>query len=479
MFITKKFIPRRTFLRGAGVTLALPLLDSMIPAQTPLSRTAAVPPTRFTAIFVVHGMAPGYWIPDGPTLEPGKMKTVMQALDRVVDDNGKLVRESLLDKTTIISGLWAKSAEPPEGVTGADHWVASAYLCAKKPKKATGADILDGVTLDQLIARKIGQDSLVPSLQLAIEDPGANSSNCGEGYSCAYTNSISWAPPTPGSEFSEKFGEAASQAPLPMELNPQVTFERLFGDVQAKNKEERAARREQDRSILDSVTEKLASFGKNLDASDRAKLGDWTDSVREIERRLDIAKKSTGGMVDGIPVPAGIPESFDEHIKLQFDLQRLAFQGDITRVATVLFARDLTGRAYPASKVPSLSFHGGSHHAENPDRIAQYSLLNQYHVGCMGYFADELRKTPDGNGTLLDHSLILYGTNMGDSNQHLHYDVPHILVGGASGQLKGGRHIPFSTKTITTGNLLLSIGHMFGVNQDKIGDSTGVLPGLV
>jgi len=206
---------------------------------------------------------------------------------------------------------------------------------------------------------------------------------------------------------------------------------------------------------------------------------EWTESVHEIERRLEIAKKSTGGMIDGIPVPAGIPESFDEHIKLQFDLQKLAFQGDITRVATVLYARDLTGRAYPASKVPQVSFHGGSHHAENPDRIAQYALLNQYHVGCMAYFADQLRKTPDGDGTLLDHSLILYGTNMGDSNQHLHYDVPHILVGGASGQLKGGRHLAFESKTTTTGNLLLSIANMFGVRQDSIGDSTGPLKGLV
>jgi hypothetical protein len=184
-------------------------------------------------------------------------------------------------------------------------------------------------------------------------------------------------------------------------------------------------------------------------------------------------------VTDGVHVPAGIPESFDEHIKLQFDLQKLAFQGDITRVATVLYARDLTGRAYPASKVPSLSFHGGSHHAENPDRIAQYALLNQYHVGCMAYFADQLRNTPDGDGTLLDHSLILYGTNMGDSNQHLHYDVPHILVGGASGQLKGGRHLAFESKTTTSGNLLLSIANMFGVHQDAIGDSTGPLKGLV
>src|SRR3984885_753733 len=212
MFITKKHIARRTFLRGAGVTLAMPLLDSMIPAQTPLSKTAAVAPTRFMGIFVPHGMAPGYWIPPSAKLESGKMLTIMEPLDRVVDANGKLVHESFLDQTVILSGMWTKSAEPPPGVTGADHWVAAAFMSAQKPKKATGADIMDGITIDQIIAQKIGQESLVPSLQMAIEDPGANSSNCGEGYSCAYTNSISWASPT---------------QPLPMELNPQVVFERL------------------------------------------------------------------------------------------------------------------------------------------------------------------------------------------------------------------------------------------------------------
>jgi Protein of unknown function (DUF1552) len=451
MFITKKHIPRRAFLRGAGITLALPLLDSMIPAQTPLSKTAALPVTRFTGIFVPHGMAPGYWIPDGPKLNPDTLLTVMQPLAPHVDH------------TVIMSGLWSKSAEPPPGVTGADHWVAAAYLCANKPKKTTGSDIQDGTTIDQLIAQKIGQDTLIPSLQLAIEDPGANSSNCGEGYSCAYTNSISWASPT---------------QPLPMELNPQVVFERLFGD--GGTPEERATRREQDRSILDSVTQKLSRFGKDLGAGDRAKLEEYTEDIREIERRLEIAKKAAGGMsTEGIVTPAGIPESFDEHVKLHFDLQVLAFKADITRVSTVLYARDLTGRAYPASEVPTVSFHGGSHHAENPDRIKQYSLLNKYHVQCLAYYIDKLKKTPDGDGTLLDHSLVLYGTNMGDSNQHLHYDVPHVLVGGASGQLKGGRHLPFQTKTITTGNLLLSILSMYGVHQDSIGDSTGMLPGLV
>jgi len=449
MYITKKHISRRTLLRGAGITLALPLLDSMIPAQTPL-RKAAVSKTRFTGLFVPHGMAPGYWIPEKPVLEAGNFPFIMKPL------------EPFKDHTVVLSGLWSKSAEPPPGVTGADHWVAAAFMCANKPKKTTGADIQDGTTIDQLIAQKIGQDTLIPSLQMAIEDPGANSSNCGEGYSCAYTNSISWASPT---------------QPLPMELNPQTTFERMFGD--GASPEERKMRREQDRSILDSITQSLNRFKKDLGASDRAKLDEYTEDIRELERRLEIAKKATGTVTsEGVVVPTGIPESFDEHVKLQFDLQVLAYKADITRVSTLLYARDLTGRAYPASDVPSLSFHGGSHHAENPDRINEYSKLNQYHVKCLAYYIDKLKNTPDGDGTLLDHSLVFYGTNMGDSNQHLHYDVPHILLGGASGQLKGGRHLAFPTKTVTTGNLLLSILDFYGIHQDSIGDSDGKLTGL-
>lgn len=452
MFITKKHISRRTLLRGAGVTLALPLLDSMIPAQTPLSQTAANPIPRFTGVFVPHGMAPGWWIPESANLTAGNLPPIMQPLANVVD------------QTVVLSGMWSRSAEPPPGVTGADHWVAAAFMAAEKPKKATGADIDNGITIDQIIAQKIGQGNLMPSLQQAIEDPGANSSNCGEGYSCAYTNSISW---------------ATRSVPLPMELNPQVVFERLFGDVQAKTPQERAARRAQDASILDSVTESLNRFKVDLGAHDQQRINEYTDAVREIERRLEIASKSTGDInVEGIPVPAGVPDSFDEHIKLQFDLQALAFQADITRVATVLYARDLTGRSFPESGT-NTSFHGGSHHAENPDRIEDYHLINKYHVQCLAYFLEKLKATPDGDGTLLDHSLVLYGTNMGNSNQHQHYDVPHILVGGAGGQLKGGRHLAFPTKTVTTGNLMQSILGMYGVQVESFGDGDGPLEGLV
>ncbi len=425
--------------------LALPLLDAMVPARTLLAQTAANPRTRFTGIFVPHGMAPGYWVPakEGGGFE---FPMILSPL------------EPFRDRTVVMSGLWSKSAEPPPGVTGADHWVAAAYLCADKPKKTAGADIYDGTTIDQLIAEKIGQETLLPSIQLGVEDPGANSSNCGEGYSCAYTNSISWSTPT---------------KPLPMEINPQVVFERLFGD--GGTAEERAARRQQDRSILDSITKTLARFKVQIGAEDRIRVDEYLDDVREIERRLQIAAKASTEVPT--TTPYGVPESFDEHIKLQFDLLSLAFRADMTRVSTLLYARDLTARVYPESGT-NISFHGGSHHAEDPKRIAEYAKLNQYHVAMLAYFIDKLRSTADGDGTLLDHSLILYGSNMGDSNQHLHYDVPHLLVGGASGKLKGGRHLAFPTKTVTTGNLLLSILDMFGVAQDRIGDSTSKLVSL-
>ncbi len=432
-------------LRGAGAAVALPFLDAMLPAQTPLKKAAH--PTRFTGIFVPHGMAPGYWAPER-TGEGFDFPAIMKPL------------EPFRDHTVIMSGLWSKSAEPPPGVTGADHWVAAAYLCADKPKKTAGADIRDGTTIDQLIAQRIGQGNLLPSLQLGVEDPGANSSNCGEGYSCAYTNSISWMTPT---------------KPLPMEINPQVVFERLFGD--GTTSEERAARRENDRSILDAVLQDAARFKLQLGSRDRNRVDGYLEDVREIERRLEIAKKAASA-APATSVPYGVPSSFDEHIKLQFDLQALAFQGDITRVSTVLFARDLTARTYPESGT-NTGFHAASHHAENPDRIKDYSKINTYHVKCLAYFAGKLKNIPEGDGTLLDHSLILYGTNMGDSNQHLHYDVPHVLLGSASGQLKGGRYLAYPSRTITTGNLLLSVLGLYGIHQDSVGDSNGPLAGLV
>ena len=449
MFVTKRHISRRTVLRGAGAVLSLPLLDAMVPASTALAQTAAAPKPRFVGLFVPHGGAPGYWEPKAQGALTGELPMIWKSL------------EPFRDKTVVFTGLHSRSAEPPPGVTGADHWVAAAFMCAEKPKKTAGADVRAGTTIDQLIAHKIGAESLVPSLQMAVEDPGANSSNCGEGYSCVYTNTISWASPT---------------APLPMELNPQVVFERMFGD--GTTTEERATRRKRDQSILDSLRSSLSRMRTDLGAPDRARLDDYTTQVREIERRLQIAIKASTVAPENIEVPVGVPQSFDEHIKLQFDLMALAFQADITRVGTLLFARDLTGRTYPASEAPTASFHGVSHHGEDPRRILDLAKINTYHVKMVAHLAEQLSKVKEGDGTLLDQSMILFGSNMGNSNQHVHYDVPHVLIGGAAGKLTGGRHLAYPSRQVPTGNLLLSILDKFDIHQDAIGDSTGRLEAL-
>jgi hypothetical protein len=296
MFLTRKHVSRRTVLRGAGAMLSLPLLDAMVPAATVLAQTAAIPRPRFVGLFVPHGAAPGYWVPEKEGALPAELPFNWKPL------------EPFVKQTVILSGLHSRSAEPPPGVTGADHWVAAAFMCAVKPRKTAGADVYCGTTIDQLIAQQIGRENLMPSMQLAVEDPGANSSNCGEGYSCTYTNTISWASPT---------------SPLPMELNPQVVFERMFGD--GSTAEQRTARRKRDQSILDSLNGSLNRLRGNVSAADRLRLDDYAENVREIERRLEIAMKASSVAPENIEVPVGVPQTFDEHIKLQFDLLSLAF----------------------------------------------------------------------------------------------------------------------------------------------------------
>ncbi len=449
MFLTKKHIDRRTLLRGAGVALGLPLLESMFPAATALAQAAAAPPRRFFAGFVPHGAAPGYWVPEKEGALPAKLPFIWEPLEPV--------RKHL----TVLTGLHATSSEPPPGETGADHWVAAAFLCADKPKKTAGADVYAGHTIDQIIADKIGRETLLPSVEMSVEDPGSGSSNCGEGYSCVYTNTIAWASPT---------------TPLPMELNPQVVFERLFGS--GSTPEQRIARRERNQSILDSINGKIAALSQTISVPDRSRLDSFTENVREIERRLEIAAKATTAAPEDFDVPPGIPQSFDDHIKLMFDLLALAYQADLTRVGTLLFARDLTGRRYPESASPNSGFHGVSHHGEDPALIKELSKINQYHVKMVAYFAEKLASIEEADGTLLDHSLLLYGSNMGNPNQHLHYDVPHILIGGNHGRMKGNRHLAYPTKTIPTGNLLLSLLDQYDIERDSIGDSTGRLTSL-
>jgi hypothetical protein len=449
MFIARKHIDRRTLLRSAGVALGLPLLDAMIPAATALAQTAAVPPRRFFAGFVPHGAAPGYWVPETEGALPAELPFIWKPL------------EPYRDSVTVLTGLHATSAEPPPGETGADHWVAAAFLCADKPKKTAGADVRAGHTIDQIIAEKIGRETLLPSVEMSCEDPGSGSSNCGEGYSCVYTNTISWASPT---------------RPLPMELNPQVIFERMFGS--GSTPEQRAARRDRNQSILDSINDKISGLRREISAPDRSRLDRFTENVREIERRLAIAASATTTAPEDFDVPPGIPQSFDDHIKLQFDLLALGFEADITRVGTMLVARDLTGRVYPQCDAPTLGFHGGSHHGEDPQRIDEFSKINQYHVRMLAYFVDKLSAIEEGDGSLLDHSLLLYGSNMGNPNQHVHYDVPHVIIGGNNGRMPGGRHLAYPTKTVPTGNLLLSLLDQFDIQRESIGDSTGRLENI-
>ncbi|HTY50697.1 MAG TPA: DUF1552 domain-containing protein, partial [Steroidobacteraceae bacterium] len=326
-YLTNRRLKRRTFLRGLGTTLALPLLESMLPARASQQLDKPLAPTRFLGAFVPHGVAPGHWIP--ASSEPGfAFPYVYEPL------------EPFRRQVVLTSGLWSQSSENPPGVTGADHFVAAAYLTAVKPRKTTGADIEVGTSIDQLIAARIGGSTLLPSLQLAVEDPGANSSNCGEGYSCVYTNTISWQSPT---------------RPLPMEINPQTVFERMFGD--GSSPALRQLRREREASILDSVSGDLRGLMGELPHTDRMRLEQYAEDVREVERRLSVAARASSTAPD-IAMPTGVPESFHEHIQVQWDLLALAFEADITRVATMLFARDLTSRVYPESGT-TISFHLG------------------------------------------------------------------------------------------------------------------------
>ena len=467
-FITKKHIKRRTFLQGAGATLALPMLEAMLPASTAVAQTALgqVKP-RFVGVFYPHGMAPGFWEPPAEGALPDKLPHIAEALAKVKND------------TTIMSGLWSKSAEPPEGTTGSDHWVAAAYLTGIKPRKTAGSDATVGsATIDQQIAQKIGRETLLPSLQLAVEDPNSSSSNCGEGYSCSYTNSISWIElPTPENE------PVPRTSPLPMELNPQVVFERLFGS--GSTPEQRAQRMRQSKSILDSLVAELAALRRQLGPADVQTVNQYTEEIREIERRIQLASKASGDVPE-LDLPPGIPEQFDQHIRFHYKLVALALKADITRVVTLLGARDLTGRTYQFPKGElfpnggtSVSFHGGSHHQDDPVQIRRYSDLNRYHLSTTAYLAEELKSIREGDGTLLDNTVIMHGTNMGNSNQHQHYDVPHFLIGGKNLGLRGNRHLAYERKTVPTGNLLISVLKLYGIDKDKQGDSTGSLAKLL
>src|SRR5687768_10013577 len=436
MFLTQTHLSRRTFLRGAGVAVALPFLESMLPAAARAGQAAAVArPTRFGAIYFPHGAIMPKWTPttEGANFE---LTDILQPL------------KAFHSRINVISDLECALAYG-SGATANHNRSAAAYLSGAFAK--TGARPELGITVDQVIARRIGQDTPLPSLELMIEEASVN---CGDGLSCAYRDTISWQGPN---------------APLPMENNPQVIFERLFGD--GNTAAERQARRVQSLSLLDSVLGDASALQRTLPASDRSRLDQYLTDVREIERRIQKADRQLSADLPVPAAPTGVPSDIEEHIKLMLDLQVLAWQADITRVSTMLLAKELSNAVYPRSTIRD-AFHTLSHHSNIQANKDRFAVLNTYHVALFQYFLDKLQSTPDGDGSLLDHSLVLYGSGMSDGNQHNHTDLPIILAGGASGRLQGGRHIRNQAKT-PLANLHLAVLDKMQVPAETFGDSTG------
>ena len=436
MFVTKTSLPRRTFLRGLGVAMGLPLLDAMVPALTVAGKTAARPRYRFGAIYVPHGMIMEQWTPAavGTAFE---LKPIMMPL------------ASFKDRMVIVSNL----ARPEEGFDTNHAGAPASWLTGVPPKRTDGPDFKLGVTVDQVIARHIGQDTTFPSLEVATEDFTALLGSCAPGYSCAYANTLSWQNET---------------SPLPMEINPRVLFERMFGG--GSTADERRARMREDRSVLDFVAEDVAQLERGIGQRDRTRLGQYLEDVREVERRIQRAEEQAQSAVEIPNAPVGVPESYEEHVELLYDLLALAYQIDLTRVFTFMMARELSQRTYPHIDA-TLPHHMLSHHANNPDRIAAHARVNTYHVQLFGKFLERLRTTPDGEGSLLDHSMILYGSGMGNGNVHAAYPLPMLLVGGKA-LVAGNQHVQ-AKENSPNANLMLSMADKFGVEQERFGVSTG------
>ncbi len=447
-FITRKHLPRRTFIRGVGATLSLPLLEAMVPARTALAQTAANPAVRLGLLFIPHGAVMNQWTPASvgalelsPTLMP---------------------LAAHKDQVVVLSNLAHEMAGPQgAGDNGGDHTRCPAvFLNGVHPKRTDGADIQAGTTIDQMAAARIGQQTLLPSLELAVEDYSGLVGSCDVGFSCTYMNTISWRTPT---------------SPMPMEINPRVVFDRMFGD--GATAEERLERIERQRSILDAVAGQIRRLQGDLGATDRTRVTEYLDTVREIERRIQLAEKQAANPNLEVPeTPSGIPDDHEEHTKLMFDLMAIAYQADIIRISTFMMAREVSYRTFPKLGI-SEAFHPASHHQNNPQRLEQLAKINAFHVQQVAHLLDRLKATPDGDGTLLDHSLILYGSAMSNSNVHDHAPLPVLVAGGAGGKLKGGRHLSYPTGTPMS-NLLVSILNKAGVEQERVGDSKGLLSDL-
>jgi hypothetical protein len=443
MFLTKKHLPRRTFLRGIGVTLALPFLESMVPVRTLLARTAANPVRRLGFVYVPHGAIMSRWTPaaEGAGFE---FSPILKPL------------EAFRSRVNVVSGLGHRAAD-----TTAVHSLSpTTWLSGVRPKPTQGSDAYAGITADQIAAQTIGQSTPLPSLELATENHASLLGACDRDYGCIYMNTLSWRTPT---------------TPLPMEIDPRKVFERLFGS--GESVEDRRVRRAEDRSILDAIKGEAASLQLRLGSADRATVGDYLENVREIERRIQLADGDRGRSALALPeTPAGIPFAFEQHIATMYDLLALAYQADITRVFTFMVAREQSNRTYPQIGV-SEGHHAVSHHLYQPERIEKLVRIQHYHASLFARFLEKLQSTPDGDGSLLDHSIILYGSNMSDSNAHDHFPLPNLVAGGGSGRLAGGRHLTYPDHT-PMANLLVTLLDKAGVRVDGLGDSTGSLGSL-
>ena len=443
MFVTKKHLPRRTFLKGVGVSLALPLLDSMIPARTLLAQTAGKPLPRLGFVYVPHGAIMDKWTPatEGAGFE---FTPILKPL------------EPFRDRLNVVSGLGHRAAD-----TTAVHSLSpTTWLSGVRPKATQGVDAFAGVTADQIAAQQIGQDTVLPSMELATEDHSGLIGSCDRDYGCIYMNTLSWRTPT---------------TPMPMEINPRKVFERMFG--QGGSATERLARIKEDKSILDAITKDVASLQVQLGPSDRQMMTQYLENVREIERRIQRAETSQGDEDLQLPArPAGVPFDYEEHIKLMYDLITLAYQADVTRVITFMVSREVSNRTYPQVGVTD-GHHAISHHQNRAEKMEKNVKIQTYNISQFGYFLEKLKNTPDGDGSLLDHAALLYGSNMSNSNAHDHYPLPNLVVGGATGRMQGGRHLKYADHTPMT-NLLVTMLDKVGVKQESLGDSSGLLSNL-
>ena len=431
MFITKTSLPRRTFLQGVGATVALPFLDAMVPALTPAAKAATVSPLRFGAVYVPHGAIMDQWT---PTAGRGfEFTPILKPL------------EPLRDRVNVVSGLFRGGDD--------DHAVSvAAWLSGAVAKRTEAEDVRLGTTIDQIVAKKIGQDTPFPSLELATEDFTGYVGGCSPGYACAYMNTLAWSSPT---------------TPLPMQINPRVVFERLFG--RAGSAAQRATRMKRNRSVLDSIKEDARDLQRGLGSADRARLDGYLGTIREIERRIQQTEAKNRNQVTELDTPLGVPDVYGDHAALMFDLMAIAYQADLTRVATFMMAREASFKTYPEVDI-TIPHHPLSHHGNQPNLVATHAKLNTYHMLLFASFLEKLKATPDGDGSLLDHSLILYGSGMSNGNAHSAGPLPLIAAGGVMG--KGHRHVQTAEKT-PLGNMWVSVAEKFDVEVESVGGSNG------